>query len=104
MSTNWRDTLYIVYKFSDKGLTLSWKKKHFKKVISKSHYGKFGCKLELVHFITPPTAKDRYARSKHEEQQYLFKDKLQALIFENLEPVEITKKIFQHHLNILKNV
>ena len=28
----------------------------------------------------------------------------EALIFENLKPVEITKKIFQHHLNILKNV
>ena len=25
-----------------------------------------------------------------------------ARIFENLEPVEITKKLFQHHLNILK--
>ena len=34
---------------------------------------------------------------------YLNKDKLQeteALIFENLKPVEITKKLFQHHLNI----
>ena len=28
----------------------------------------------------------------------------EALIFENLEPVEITKKLFQHHLNTLKNV
>ena len=28
----------------------------------------------------------------------------EALIIENLEPVEITKKLFQHHLNILKNV
>jgi hypothetical protein len=28
----------------------------------------------------------------------------EVLIFENLEPVEITKKLFQHHLNILKNV
>ena len=28
----------------------------------------------------------------------------EALIFENLKPVEITKKLFQHHLNILKNV
>ena len=28
----------------------------------------------------------------------------EALIIENLEPGEITKKIFQHHLNILKNV
>ena len=26
----------------------------------------------------------------------------EALIFENLEPVEITKRLFQHHLNILK--
>ena len=38
----------------------------------------------------------------------LFKDKLQewteALIFENLKPEEITKKLFQHHLKILKNV
>ena len=40
----------------------------------------------------------------------LGKDKLQewrhneALIFENVKPVEITKKLFQHHLNILKNV
>ena len=29
---------------------------------------------------------------------------IEALIFENLKPVEITKKLFQHHLNILKNV
>ena len=28
----------------------------------------------------------------------------EALIIENLEPVEITKKLFQHHLNIFKNV
>ena len=28
----------------------------------------------------------------------------EALIIENLEPVEITKKLFQHHLNILRNV
>ena len=28
----------------------------------------------------------------------------EALIFENLKPVEITKKLFQHHLNILENV
>ena len=26
----------------------------------------------------------------------------EALIIENLEPVEVTKKLFQHHLNILK--
>jgi hypothetical protein len=26
-----------------------------------------------------------------------------TLIFENLKPVEIIKKLFQHHLNILKN-
>ena len=28
----------------------------------------------------------------------------EALIFENLKPVEITKKLFQYHLNLLKNV
>jgi hypothetical protein len=28
----------------------------------------------------------------------------EALIFENLKPVEIIKKSFEHHLNILKNV
>ena len=28
----------------------------------------------------------------------------ESLIYENLKPVEIIKKIFQHHLNILKNV
>ena len=28
----------------------------------------------------------------------------EALIFENLKPVEITKKLFQHHLNTLKKV
>ena len=28
----------------------------------------------------------------------------EALIFENLEPVEITKNLLLHHLNILKNV
>ena len=28
----------------------------------------------------------------------------EALIFENLKLVEITKTLFQHHLNIFKNV
>ena len=39
---------------------------------------------------------------------HLPKDKLQewmeALIFENLKPVEITKKLFQYHLNTLKKL
>ena len=50
--------------------------------------------LPLLGFLAVSLAKDSYRNGRITP----------PLILENLEPVEIIKKLFQHHLNILKNI
>ena len=57
--------------------------------------------VDLHHFI--PIIKADIDRPLYSRTSYRNGRNTEALIIENLEPVEITKKLFQHHLNILKN-